>query len=186
MLTLISFSIALLSATALQSPFNSHEVFLTPRNMPGACSGQDPEQFRNRRYTVLGDQGGAFTLHDGKLVDAPLGTPEVETTLVTAKSLNIAGRMATLLIMRTQLVHSLGGRTYVLVVECRNRKLSVSFEASGEGINDVSFTEANQTLTVSRWVWSATDAHCCPGKKAEERYRVGSLGAFARVTGSTK
>ena len=183
--TLVFFT-ALVSAFSPQSPFNSYEVFLTSRNMPGACTGQDRDQFRNRSYSFLGNSGQSLTLRDGKHIQSPLGTPEFETSLETAVPLNAAGRLATLLIIRSQHVHVLGGTTYVLVVECRKRQLVVWFEASGEGIRDATFTEADQTLSVSRWIWSDSDAHCCPSMEAEERYRWGPRGPFVRVTKSTK
>ena len=172
---------ALVSALASQSPFNSYNVFLTPRIMPGACTGQDPGQFRNRTYIFGGNVSNPVTLRDGTFVEAPLGTPEFETSLETAQALKAGGRVATLLIIRSQHVHTPGGTTYVFVVECRKRQLSVWFEASGEGIRDASLTEADQTLTVSRWIWAAADAHCCPSGEAEERYRWGRRGEFVRV-----
>jgi hypothetical protein len=48
-------------------------------------------------------------------------------------------------------------------------------------VRDASFTGVDQDLTVSRWIWSSTDAHCCPSKEAEERYRWGPGGRFVRV-----
>jgi hypothetical protein len=179
--TLISLSMALVSVSAPQSPFNSYDVFLTPRNLPGRCTGHDVEQFRNRRYTFGGDLSNPVTLRDGKFVDSPFGTPEFETSLGTAEALKAADRTATLLIIRSQHVHGTGGTTHVLVVECRNRKLTVWFEATGEGIRDASFTESDQRLTVSRWIWSATDGHCCPSTQTEEGFRWSPHGRFVRV-----
>jgi hypothetical protein len=131
--TLIFLGIALLSARAAQSSFNSYDVFLTPRNLPGTCTGQDREQFRNRTYTFRGHIypfSNSLTLRDGKVVERdPLGTPEWEMSLATAVPLKVAGRLATLLIIGAQHVHGTGGATHILVVECRKRELIVWFEA---------------------------------------------------------
>ena len=88
----------------------------------------------------------------------------------------MAGR---LLVIGADHVHGSGGATHVMVAECRDRQLVVLFEASGEGVRDASFA-TNGKLTVRRWVWSSTDAHCCPGKEAEERYDWSRTGRFVR------
>jgi hypothetical protein len=182
---LICLGLALFLAPAAQSPFNSYAVFLSPRQLPGTCADEDLEQFRNRTYTFRSDiyPGKPITLRNGKVIERnPLGTPEWETSLTAAEPLKIASRQATLLIIGSNHVHGSGGATHVLVVECRKRALIVWFEASGEGVRDASFTAGDQDLTVSRWIWSSTDAHCCPSKEAEERYRWRPGGRFVRVS----
>jgi hypothetical protein len=187
---LISLGIAVVSTMPPQSPFNSYNVFLTPRKLPGTCAGHDREQFKNRTYTFGGDvypSSASLTLRDGEFVERnPFGTVEWETSLVSVEPLKVAGRQATLLVIGSNHVNGSGGATHVLVVDCRNRELMVWFEAGGEGIRDASFTEADQNLRVSRWVWSRTDAHCCPSGKAEEHYRWRPGGPFVRVTSSTR
>ena len=186
----ISLGIAVVSTMPPQSPFNSYNVFLTPRKLPGTCAGQDRQQFRNRTYTFGGDvdpSRASLTLRDGKFVERnPFGTVEWETSLVSVEPLKVTGRQTTLLVIGSSHVNGTGGATHVLVVECRNRELIAWFEAGGEGIRDASFREAELHLVISRWVWSGTDAHCCPSGKAEERYRWGPRGPFVRLTNSTK
>ncbi len=182
----IFLSLVLFQATAEQSPFNSYEVFLSPRKLPGPCAGQEPDQFRNRSYTFSGNvypSGQSVTLRNGKFVERnPLGTAEWETSLITVEPVKAETGMRTLLIIGADHVHGTGGATHVLVVECRNRELTLWFEAGGEGIRDASFEASNQELSVNRWIWSPADAHCCPSKEGQERYqwRRGA-GRFVRV-----
>jgi hypothetical protein len=182
----IFLSLVLFQAPAGQSPFNSYEVFLTPRKLGGTCAGEDPDQFRNRTYTFRSHVYPAehgVTLHDGEVVERNLlGTAEWETSLVAVEPVKVETRMRTLLIIGANHVNGTGGATHVLVVECRNRELTVWFEAGGEGIRDASFEAAGQELSVSRWIWSPTDAHCCPGREGQERYRWRrSAARFVRV-----
>jgi hypothetical protein len=76
-----------------------------------------------------------------------------------------------LLVIGALHVHGTGEFTHVLVVECRNRQLTVWFEAGGEGIRASSLDAAAQELSIVRWIWSPSDAHCCPSKEDHERYR---------------
>jgi hypothetical protein len=182
---LIMFGIALLTATTPESPFNSYDVFLSPRTMAGACSSGDLEGFRNRTYTFrsrIYPSGNPLTLRDGQVVERNLfGTPEWATSLARADRVNVDGRPAVLLMIAAEHVNGTGSATHVLVAECRAQQLVVLFEASGEGVRDASFATSHK-LTVMRWVWSSTDAHCCPSKEAEERYGWSRTGRFVRVS----
>lgn len=170
------------------SPFNSYAAFLSPRELPGTCTSGDLEQFRNRTYAFRRDDGypadDLVRLTDGKFIEMnPLGTPEWETSLVSAESVSVAGGNAVLLVIGAVHLNGTGSSTHVLLAQCRDRKLVVLFEAVGEGVRDVTFT-ANRGLRVKRWLWSSTDAHCCPSKEAEERYRwSGRAGRFERSSG---
>jgi hypothetical protein len=182
----IFLSLVLFQATAEQSPFSSYEVFLSPRKLPGTCAGEDLDQFRNRTYTFRSrvyPSAHGVTLHNGKVVERnPLGTAEWETSLVEVEPVKVETGMRTLLIIGANHVHGTGGATHVLVVECRNRELTVWFEAGGEGVRDASFESADQELSVNRWIWSPTDAHCCPSKESQERYQWRrSAGRFVPV-----
>jgi hypothetical protein len=182
----IFLSLALFQATAEQSPFSSYEVFLSPRKLPGTCAGEDPDQFRNRTYTFRSGvypAESAVTLHNGEVVERnALGTAEWETDLLAVEPVKVATRIGTLLIIGSNHVHGTGGATHLLVVECRNHELTVWFEAGGEGVRDASFEVAAQELLVSRWIWSPTDAHCCPSKEGQERYQWHRrAGRFVRV-----
>jgi hypothetical protein len=186
----ILLSLALFQKPTEQSPFSSYEVFLTPRKLPGGCTGEDPAQFQNRAYTFRSRVypfGHAVTLHDGKAVERdPLGIAEWETSVDAVKRLKVETGLRALLIIAANHVHGSGGATHVLVVECRNRELTVWFEAGGEGVRAASFEAADQELSVSRWIWSPADAHCCPSKEGKERYRWRPGAArFVRV-GSTE
>ena len=182
----IFLSLVLFQVTTEQSPFSSYQVFLSPRKLPGACAGEHPDQLRNRTYTFLSSvypSGHALTLHDGKAIERnPLGTVEWETSLVAVEPMKIETRRGTLLTIGANHVHGTGGATHVLVVECRNRELTVWFEAGGEGVREASFEAADQELSVSRWIWSPADAHCCPSKEGQERFRWRPRAArFVRV-----
>src|SRR5215831_9319106 len=107
----IIFGVMVFVVQATESPFNSYKVFLSQRTLPGACATGTVEEFRNRTYTFDGDVSSPVTLRDGKFVDSPLGTPEFETSLDTAETVKTAGRVFTLLIIGSQHVHALGGRT---------------------------------------------------------------------------
>jgi hypothetical protein len=178
--SVLAAGVALLAATSLPSPFNSYEVFLAPRTMAGACSPGDPEQFRNRTYSFRGNRPphAPLKLRDGRAIERNMfGTIEWESALVTADPFAVAGRPAVLLVVGVNHVHGSGGASHVIVAECRARRLVVLFEAGGEGIQDASFSPSGQ-LTVTRWIWAADDAHCCPGKQADERYVWGRAGRF--------
>lgn len=182
----IIFGVTLFVATASGSPFNSYAVFLSPRKMPGVCVSGGLEEFRNRTYTFRSDNvypfGTPLTLRDGKLIERNLfGTPEWDTSLVSADRVSVDGRRAVLLIVGAVHVNGTGEASHVLVAECRGRQLFVLFEASGQGVREATFA-ADQGLTVTRWVWSSTDAHCCPSKEAEERYQWSRAGRFVRVS----
>jgi hypothetical protein len=176
---------ALLAAAASQSPFNSYEVFLDAHKIPGSCVAGDLEGFRNRTYTFRNGSvypfGAPLALSDGRLIEQnPLGTPEWETSLLSAEWVTVERRQAALITIGANHVHGSGGVTHVLVAECRDRQLFVLFEASGEGVRDVAFTK-NRGLTVRCWVWESNDAHCCPSKQAEERFHWRG-GRFVRVS----
>jgi hypothetical protein len=182
---LIIFAIALFAATASQSPHNSYTVFLRAHKMPGACVTGDLEGFRNRTYTFRNGTVYPFStslaLRHGKLIERnPFGTPEWETFLLSAEWVNVERRRAALVTIGSNHVHGPGGVTHVLVAECRNQQLIVLFEATGEGVRDAAFTK-NRELTLTRWVWASTDAHCCPSKEAEERFRWRG-GRFVRLS----
>ena len=187
MSALIVLSLVVLQATAQQSPFNAYEVFLSSRKLPGTCTGENPDQFRNRTYTFLGsvNPASALTLHNGKFVERnDLGTVEWETSLVAVQPMKLANRMGTLLIIGAAHINGTGGATHVLVVECRDHQLTVWFEAAGEGIRAASFEPEAQELSVSRWIWSSSDGHCCPSKQAQERYRWRrDASGFVRIGG---
>jgi len=179
----ILLSLVLLQAIAAQSPFGSYEVLLSPRTLPDTCAAEDRDQFRNRTYTFGSRGGSSVTLHNGKAVELnPLGTPEWETSLVSVEPVKLGTREATLLVIGSLHVHGTGEFTHVLVVECRNRQLTVWFEAGGEGIRASSLDAAAQELSIERWIWSPSDAHCCPSKEGQERYRwrLGA-GGFERI-----
>jgi len=181
---LIVFGLALLTGTTQRSPFNSYQVFLSPRTLPGACSS-DLNEFRNRTYTFrsgIYPSDSPLTLHDGEAVERNMfGTPEWETSLARADRVNVDGMEAVLLVIGANHVNGTGGATHVMVTRCRDGQLVVLFEASGEGVRDASFGTTFE-LTVTRWVWSSNDGHCCPSKEAEERYKWGRARRFVRVS----
>jgi hypothetical protein len=187
----IILSVMLFVFSASDSPFNSYAVFLSPRKLPDACASGSVEEFRNRTYTFRSDKvypfGTPVTLSDGKLIERNLfGTPEWETSLVSSEGVSVAGRDAVLLVVGADHVNGSGGASHVLVVECREQKLFVLFEASGEGLREAAFVP-HHGLTVTRWVWTSTDAHCCPSKEAEERYDwKRAAGRFVRVTSAER
>jgi hypothetical protein len=182
---LIVFGLALLTGTTQRSSFNSYEVFLSPRTLPGACSGDDLKEFRNRTYTFRSDiypSDNPLTLRDGEAVERNMfGTPEWETSLTGADRVTVDGREAVLLVIAADHVNGTGRAAHVMVARCRDGQLVVLFEASGEGLRDASFGK-NHELTVRRWVWSSQDGHCCPSKEDEERYKWGRAGRFVRVS----
>ena len=182
---LIVVGLALLAGGTQPSPFNSYRVFLSPRTLPGACSSDDPKELRNRTYTFRSDiypSDSPLTLRDGEAVERNMfGTSEWETSLTRADRVNVDGREAVLLLIAADHVNGTGRAAHVLVTRCRDGQLVVLFEAGGEGVRDASFGETHE-LTVTRWVWSSNDAHCCPGREAEERYKWGRTGRFVRVS----
>src|SRR4026207_2312133 len=64
-------------------------------------------------------------------------------TLVAVEPVKVETHMRTLLIIGANHVNGTGGATHVLVVECRNRELTVWFEAGSEGMRDASFAGAD-------------------------------------------
>jgi hypothetical protein len=182
----ITFGVALFVAVASGSPFNSYSVFLSPRKLPGACVSGELDEFRNRTYAFRTDKvypwGESVTLSNGKFIEHnPFGTPEWEISLVSAEAMSLFGRRPALLVLGAEHLNGTGGGSHVMA-ECRDRNLFTLFEASGEGVREATFAPG-RGLTVTRWVWSSTDAHCCPSRQVEERYdwrRSG--GRFVRVS----
>lgn len=180
----IFFAVASIVSTPPESPVNSYHVFLAPRQIAAACSSRDVEDFRNRTYTFRSDIypfRSQLTLRDGRAVErSPFGKPEWETTLTKADTFRLDDRPLVLLVVTADHVGGTGRASHVLVAECRNGRLIVLFEAGGLGIREAALS-TSRGLSVTRSVWSSTDAHCCPSKEVEERY-LWKGGRFAHVT----
>jgi hypothetical protein len=180
----IVFAVLLFVAQPSESSFNSYDVFLSPRTLPGACASASAEELRNRTYTFRSPPfDSPVTLSGGKLIERNiLGTPEWEISLVSAEAINVAGRRAVLAVVGFEHVNGTGGASHVFVAECRKQRLFVLFEAGGEGVREATFLP-ERGLTVIRWLWSPTDGHCCPSKEVEERYRWDrATNRFVRVS----
>ena len=169
-------------APPTESEFNSYDVFLSSTVVRGGCSSRSPESFRNRTYTLRTNHVYPFltpvVLQDGRFVENFFGRPEWETSLALAQPIQIARRAVVLLMLKSVHVAGTGSAGHVLVVDCHDETMTVLFEASGEGVTDASETDGE--LKVTRFFWSARDAHCCPSRIVDERYRW-SGGRFAHV-----
>ena len=182
-------SVLLITAVAVGaqttgSPFNTYAVFLDRAQVPGGCSVTDTEHFRNRAYAFRGwmRRDTPLVLRDGKALERnDVGTGEWETELVRQSVVTLGGQSAVMLQFFANHVGGSGSFGTVLIAICSDQQLTVVFEAESEGLKEAAFT-VNQDLVVSRAVWSATDAHCCPGGQAEERYSWDrNTNRFARV-----
>ena len=106
---------------------------------------------------------------------------EWETELVPQSVVAVDGRPAVMLRFLAIHVGGTGSWGTVMIGTCNDRQLTVVFEAESQGLSDVAFTN-DQDLVVRRAVWSTSDAHCCPSREAEERYRWDhNTGHFVRI-----
>ena len=168
----------------VESPSDSYIAFLEPARMPGGCSIQDAEHFRNRAYVFRGKHDVAkLVLRDGKARELNvLGTPEWDTELVRQSAIAIGVQSAVLLQFFINHMSGTGSWGKVLIGTCNDRQLTVLFEAEAQGLGETAFTN-NQDLVIKRSVWSMSDAQCCPGGKVEERYRWDrKTGRFVRIS----
>ena len=184
MILSVLISAVLAGAQTTGSPFNTDAVFLDRSRIPGGCSVTDTEHFRNRAYSFRGwmHRDAPLVLRGGKALERnDVGTPEWETELVRHSVVTLGGQSAVMLRFFANHVGGSGSFGTVLIATCSDQQLTVVFEAESQGLKDAFFA-TNEELVVSRAVWSATDAHCCPGGQAEERYRWDrNANRFSRV-----
>ena len=180
----ILIGLAALGAQANESPFNAYRVFLDKGQVPGGCSTSDSSHFRNRAYVFRGwmHRDAPLVLREGKALELnDLGKAEWETELVQQSVVAVDGRPAVMLRFLAIHVGGTGSWGTVMIGTCNDRQLTVMFEAESLGLGDVAFTN-DQDLVVKRAVWSRSDAHCCPSREAEERYRWDhNTGHFVRI-----